>query len=168
VAYATYTYRQLRSAIEPHTRVDTIEGESSGVVLTERGARLLGLFPRLDLPNVLWVHEEAPAKFAAGEWMVGGERMWLAPERSFYYDNPRDFEGFHVPSDIDPGNYRARGDCEYESHFTLLDLSGNMVYDSAVARRSFAAIPDPYGTGLDYAGVEIEDSVRVIGGSPVF
>ncbi len=163
MSYASYTFGQLLSALEAHTPVDTIAGDDAAALVTERGARLLGLFPSLELPNVLWVHEEAASKYRSGNWMVGGERLWIAPERTFYYENPRDFEGFHVPSDIDPGNYHACAgeDLTYENRFSLLDLSTNMVYDGALARRVFSAVPDPYGTGLPYAGVCIDDSIRV-------
>jgi len=162
MSYATFTLKQLQDAVEPHTAVETAACGSSGAILaTEQGARLLGLFPDKDLPNVLWVHEEVGKQYGEGNWLVGGERLWIAPERTFYYENPRDFEGFHVPADIDPGNYTASSGMIYESAYSLFDLDTNKVYDDTRARRRFAVIADPFATGLPCAAVRIEDSIAV-------
>lgn len=159
--YPTFSCKQLQSTVEPHTAVDIETTESGAILATEQGARLLGLFPVADLPNVLWVHEEVGRLMGEGQWMVGGERQWIAPERGFYYENPRDFAGFHVPADIDPSNYLRTADMSYESQFSLLDLWTNEVYDDCLARRSFKPISDPYNTGLAYAGARISDSIQV-------
>ena len=94
---------------------------------------------------------------------MGGERLWIAPERNFYYENPRDFEGFHVPAGMDPGNYEGSDDLTYVNTYTLMDLKSNQLAEGTTMQRSFAPCDDPYGTGLAFAGTTIRDSITVPG-----
>jgi hypothetical protein len=85
------------------------------VVACRRGARVIGLFPRraADSRNVLWVnpHIENLLGGTARDWEgigqggLGGDRLWVSPERNFYYKNPKIFGDWFCPSDMDPGNY---------------------------------------------------------------
>lgn len=166
--YRAFMLDELQEATSAHTDTTVVETGSGSALLTRQGARLLGLFPSRDMPNVLWVNAAVSDLMAQGQWMVGGERLWIAPERNFYYENPRDFDGFHVPADIDPGTYEDDGELAYRNEFSLIDLSNNAVYDGAVCRRTFTAIEDPYDTGLPCAAMRIDDSVSTAPGDLEF
>ncbi len=161
MSYPTFTLEKLQQRVAQRSHAQVVRSGTGAFLAVEQGARLLGLFPEPGLPNVLWVNAEIEALLARRDWFVGGERLWLAPERHFFYENPRDFEGFHVPSDIDPGNYQLDQDTTYRNEFSLLDLSKSMVYDRSIATRRFSPIDDPYGTSLAYSGVRIEETVSV-------
>ncbi|GAB3880395.1 hypothetical protein GCM10029964_034750 [Kibdelosporangium lantanae] len=55
--------------------------------------------------DVLWT----PA--VADGWNVGGDRLWLAPERDWFWagDNPDDLSQHQVPPEIDPGSGARSG-----------------------------------------------------------
>lgn len=159
--YKTFTLEELKDIAEKHTQV-TIRESTTGVLLfINRGARLLGMFPKKNGHNVLWVYSGIRVSLEQRQWMIGGERLWVSPERSFYYENARDFEGFHVPAGMDPGDYRQTGDLVFENDFSLIDCAGNMIYDNSLMKRHFSLIEDPYTTGLAFAGVQVNELVSV-------
>ena len=161
MSYRTYTAPELKAVAGKGGAVECVESDSGTILCSEFGGRLLGLFPDRRLHNVLWVHEDPENAFVTGSWFIGGDRLWIAPERNFYYENPRDFDGFHVPAGIDPGNYAKTGPMTFDNRFPLLDLSKNELYENTHARRSFRQIADPFASGLAYAGLSIEDSISV-------
>lgn len=161
MAYRTFPFNELKSIAEQHSEIVIKETETGLLLFSAYGARLLGLYPKRDGDNVLWVYEGIEESMRNQQWMVGGERLWIAPERDFYYENPRDFEGFHVPAGIDPGEYQKLGDIVFESIFSLLNCARNETYDNCLARRRFSVVDDPFGTGLAYAGVEIKERLMV-------
>jgi hypothetical protein len=156
-----YTFEHLNSAVARHTAVTVKKTRSGSAIFTEYGARLLGLFPDKSLPNVLWNPEKIGESVAEKKWGIGGERLWISPERNFYYENPRDFEGHHVPPGMDPGRYVTTGALKYRNSFSVFDYVKNQAYDDCSAERMFAMIDDPYKTKLDYAGVRIVDSMII-------
>lgn len=161
MSYKTYSLDELKQAVSKYTPVTILESASGAVVLTQYGARLLGLFPAATQKNTLWVNQSLDDVFAGESWRIGGERLWVAPERDFFYENPRDFDGFHVPAGIDPGNYTRAAETAFQNSFSLLNLATNDVFDNTLARRSFALVNDPYAANLAYAGVSITDSIEV-------
>ena len=81
-------------------------------LLTQRGARVLGLFTSPDSENLLWTHSatseavQLQAFIGAGNWNLGGERCWIAPELQYNVRDRGDFWGtLTVPEMIDPGKY---------------------------------------------------------------
>ncbi len=88
------------------------------LVVVERGGHALGPFdadgrPTLWLNPAAWQSAAAMADFvAAGNWNIGGERYWLAPEIRFTIRDRADYWGsYHLPAAMAPGNYRlAAGD----------------------------------------------------------
>ncbi len=82
------------------------------IVVTERGGRILGPFLTDDSASILWLNVAfaQPAGFKeflkAGDWNLGGERIWLAPEVLFNLTDKDDFAGSNViQPPIDPGQY---------------------------------------------------------------
>ncbi len=156
----------LRATLAPHTDVMVRHSDSGQLVFARYGGRLLGLYPRADGPNALWVNPALAATLAAGEWLSGGERLWLAPERDFFYRDPANFGGVHVPTAIDPGAWQvdsaAREDTlRLSSTFDLYDCQQQQTYRQSCLQRTFRPFSDPYATGLDYVGVQIQDQVTL-------
>ena len=83
------------------------------LVVVQHGGHALGPFDAggrsvLWLNPVAWESERAYARFVEeGQWNVGGERLWLAPEIRFTVRDRADFWGTYVlPPAMDPGDYR--------------------------------------------------------------
>jgi hypothetical protein len=79
----------------------TLSGPGTGwaLLVPGLGAKVLGA--GVDEENLFWV----PAAVSAGEWCVGGQRTWLAPElgaRGFLGRGESDWQ---VPPALDPGSY---------------------------------------------------------------
>jgi hypothetical protein len=111
------TYEQVAETLQKNQQTyDEIPiGDDMRVILTERGGRVLGPF-RVDAPGLLWMNpalgdvEAFRAFDAAGEWNMGGERVWVAPEVQFIIHDRTDFWGTHrLPKAIDPGVYTYSG-----------------------------------------------------------
>ncbi len=89
-------------------------------VFLEAGARLIGLWPDPEGPNLLWTHPDLtgdPAKAALG-WAgltpggPGGDRLWHGPEHRFFWDGaPKpDLSNHRVPAAFDPGKAQMTSD----------------------------------------------------------
>jgi len=162
--FKSFSYNELRAIAERYTKTVVKENNNGTLVFTEQGARLLGMFPDTEGDNVLWVNENLNEYFLEHQALIGGERLWISPERNFYYENPRDFEGYRIPSEIDPGEYKYIDEpdvVKFESTFSLLEYDMNKLFDSSMGRRTFTVIPDPYNTNLPFAGVSITDEVVI-------
>lgn len=90
--------------------------DGSRLLLLERGARVLGLYPSENDDNFLWTHPAlataagARALFSAGGWPnPGGDRTWLAPEHALFFgDELPSWEHYRVPPELDPGSFSLR------------------------------------------------------------
>ncbi len=89
------------------------DANGSCAVFLEAGARLIGLWPDPEGPNLLWTHpglSESPAEASRG-WAgltpggPGGDRLWHGPEHRFFWDGaPKaDLSNHRVPAVFDPG-----------------------------------------------------------------
>lgn len=162
--YKAFGFAELKKTTDSFTNTITRETEKGGLVFIQQGAKLLGLFPDRDKSNTLWVNESIERYLDNRQALVGGERLWISPERNFYYENPRDYLGYHIPSEIDPGEYQCLDDAEtivFENVFSLLEYDRNKLFDNSIKRRSFTVIPDPYDTNLAYAGAAITDEIII-------
>ncbi len=154
--------KELQAITTKFSPTTMVESSQGALLFTEYGARLLGLFPRRDLPNVLWNPANLDEVMASKLWAIGGERLWLSPERTFYYDNPRDFEGWFTPSEMDPGHYTTIGSLQYQSNFAAFDCVMNESYEGCSAERIFKIHEtDPFSTGLAHAGTTITDTMVI-------
>nr|MDO8135553.1 hypothetical protein [Candidatus Njordarchaeum guaymaensis] len=75
------------------------------ILVLPRGGRVLGV--DLGRGNLLWVNPHINDVLRKGEWNTGGVRTWVSPERAFFYDNPKKFQGWRCPPGIDPAKYRV-------------------------------------------------------------
>jgi hypothetical protein len=103
--------RTLKASRVGYGLVDLSDGYR--LVIVGRGGHALGPFDAagrsvLWLNPTAWESEQAYARFVEeGQWNVGGERLWLAPEIRFTVQDRSDFWGTYVlPPGMDPGNYQ--------------------------------------------------------------
>jgi len=157
------SFEQVKTIAGKYSDIVIKESASGRMLFTIYGGRLLGMWPKADGNNPLWVYPDLDETMKNGQWMIGGERLWIAPERRFFYENPRDFDGFHVPAEIDPGEYVGTADLTFESVFSLLDYGRNETFDGSLCKRTFEIIDDPYAASIPYAGVRITDTVSIPG-----
>lgn len=154
----------------------TVPGGGTAM-LSQRGARILGLFPGDDddVLNALWTHERIGDVVwgAVRDWVaegmgsIGGERLWISPERNWYYLRPITFEGWFCPRGMDPGEYEriAEPDCEiaYRNTFQLEDMITGETFELATMTRRFQGLENPLSgdlaSRLGYAGVRKTDSI---------
>jgi hypothetical protein len=109
------TYRQLagvlQAAREPYATLK-LDAELQ-IIITQRGGRIFGPFAGDDGESLTWINptlataESFEAFVGAGQWNLGGERVWIAPEVQYNIRDRADFWGsHHVPAAMDPGDYR--------------------------------------------------------------
>ncbi|XID91344.1 DUF6786 family protein [Paenibacillaceae bacterium WGS1546] len=86
------------------------------VIALERGGRIIGLYPSSDQPNMLWTNPVLADRSASRElfgranhWNIGGERVWLSPEREYHVMALEPSVRYTVQQSIDPGAYRFEG-----------------------------------------------------------
>ena len=103
------------------------------IIISERGGHIFGPFPKPGAESILWTNQilgDADAfasALEAGEWNLGGERIWIAPEIQFHIrDRTRFWETLEMPAHVDPGSYsleqtrpgvwRLNGDVTLQAH----------------------------------------------------
>lgn len=155
--------------------------EGGTVVATVRGARILGLFPRREgtSANALWTSMNIQEILSGsqkdwegdGEGSVGGDRLWVSPERNYYYRKPAGFEEWFTPLQMDPGHYRqTSGDgtsVAYENTFDLVDQLCHVTHAGVKTSRALKMLANPLASesgGAGYVGVETEECVEVARG----
>jgi len=128
----------------------------------------------------------------AGEWNLGGERLWIAPEMQYAIkDRKRLEESYELPKAMDPGSYRlseeskatAKRSQDYnERNAVLLSASFELhAYNLASGtklletERRIKAAPNPLRElaayralmeGLSYAGYEHYITLTDLGSRP--
>ena len=104
--------RSLREAGLRHERLALAGGYS--VVVTERWGKIFGPFVG-DEPGTLWNAPKTGTTAGlndlveTGEWCVGGDRIWFAPEVQFNIPDRNNWDSggsYVLPKEVDPGNYR--------------------------------------------------------------
>jgi hypothetical protein len=73
------------------------------IIITKYGGRVLSVDNGSG--NLLWIHPNIDSIVKKRHWNLGGIRTWVAPEQSFFYENPKDFTSWFCPIGIDPANY---------------------------------------------------------------
>lgn len=153
----------LQAAGEPYHILPLHNGMRA--LFTQRGARMLGLFPSVDGPNLFWTNsalddvEAFRAFTSAGEWNLGGERCWIAPEIQYNVADRRDFwNTLAVPPQMDPGNYRlgiSDNAVRFEGELTLTahNLAAGDKRLRVIRAIRPAANPLPDVDGVQFAGL---------------
>lgn len=108
-----------RKELEKHLKAAGVEAEvfrakeGGEILVTKHGGRVLGAFTR-EGENVFFVD---PVMFDAatarahlkGEHILGGDRVWMAPERGLFFKGTRLAHGVVTQRTIDPGKWREIG-----------------------------------------------------------
>lgn len=108
------SFQQVITSLEknnqPYTTL-TLQNEVS-LIIPQRGARILGPFLSSNSESIFWLnrafaHPDSFNQFLnSGDWNLGGERVWIAPEIQYLVRDRSDFWGtIRVPEPMDPGNY---------------------------------------------------------------
>ncbi|MFP4380555.1 MAG: DUF6786 family protein [Candidatus Sumerlaeia bacterium] len=162
-----------------------LEGGTT-IVVTQYGARLLGLFPCCvgSSRSVLWVNPNLASILSGkaenwdvdgeGNGGIGGDRLWVSPEQNYFYKDPENFEEWYAQLQMDPGDYKKSaeegpGVCfqnRYDLHDGLLDID----YEDVLSERQFQVLDNPLKNAADFkdmwkevgfAGVEINDKIEL-------
>lgn len=83
------------------------------ILISQRGGHILGPFLEQDRGALFWINdvfkdrERFTAFLASGDWNMGGDRVWIAPEIQYNIQDRRDSWGtYSLPSQVDPGTYK--------------------------------------------------------------
>jgi hypothetical protein len=165
----------LTEILEGKTPYFVIKGEHEGsLVLMQRGGRLIGAFPREESKNALWTNPKLEAILNTEEWNVGGDRLWISPERDFFYEDADKFERWFCPKALDPGNYELayskRGTVAFRNVLNLSNLRTGETYKDVCVTRTMSYLPNPYASnprltktleGVSYVGMKSVEEVLV-------
>jgi hypothetical protein len=108
------TFNQLIESLEKNNQAYgtlTLQNDVS-VIVSERGGRIFGPYLAPDSESIFWTNPAlaTPNSFKefleSGDWNLGGERTWIAPETQYLVKDRADFWGsIHVPAAMDPGSF---------------------------------------------------------------
>lgn len=83
------------------------------LVISRFGGRVFGPFLAAESESIFWLNSAFATAgsfktfLASGDWNLGGERFWIAPEIQYFVkDRTRYWETIGVPPQLDPGNYK--------------------------------------------------------------
>jgi hypothetical protein len=86
-------------------------------VVTRYGGRVFGPFLSADTPSLNWINpafasaEALHAFLASGDWNVGGERLWIAPEIVYNVSDRFAIDAtYNLPAAVDPARYTLQPD----------------------------------------------------------
>lgn len=155
-------------------------GGAMKVLVTQRGGRILGPFEGDRGESILWMNgafseKEKFAEFlASGDWNLGGDRIWLAPELQYNVKDRNDFFGTYVlPAQLDPGDYTLRKldgpGCSLSQEMTLPMYNAPRRSKGLVIERTIVPAADPLAEldrhddllrGVAYCGFEHRINLR--------
>jgi hypothetical protein len=108
------TFPPIIDALEKNNQPFALLPLQNGIslIITQYGARILGPFLSNTAESIFWVNQALarPDSFKeflnSGDWNLGGERVWIAPEVQYLVRDRSDFWGsIHIPPQMDPGQY---------------------------------------------------------------
>jgi len=126
--------------------------DGSRLLLLPYGARVLGLFAPGSDENIFWTHpalasgESAEALFQSHDWHnTGGDRTWLAPEVDVFFPNYPDTAVWHVPPQLDPGDYASVGEAPTQQLASQVSLTLSRGHKKVEARitKQWRPAPNP-------------------------
>ncbi len=155
------------------------------VVVTVHGGRVLGVFTSPTADNLYFTNPDlndgtGAQKFLAAEHVLGGDRLWLAPERGIFFKGQRAEDGVTTPASVDPGSYivgqksetAVRLVNEVNTPFHLAAGASKQVPIQATVERTIRIIPSPFAdfprvlpalARTHYAGYEIASRFELRG-----
>jgi len=155
-------------------------GDGGRLLLLERGARVIGLYPSNDDNNVLWTNPAlatangARAFFAAPGWTnPGGDRTWIAPEHALFFgEQPPTWEHYRVPPALDPGSFRLqrRGDTAGFHGDARLVVRGVRRRAEITLRKLVTPVANPLSRAIDevcFAGYRSTTTLTASSSAPL-
>ena len=87
------------------------------ILVSDRGGRIFGPFLAEGEESLFWANgaftgaDTFQGFMRSGDWNLGGDRIWIAPEIQFYVkDRTKYWETIFVPPAVDPGTYTLQFD----------------------------------------------------------
>jgi hypothetical protein len=157
-----YTKENLHAACKNLTEVVVLKHSSGGsAYISKYGGRLLGLFPKSDEINLLWVNPNLKEIVKSNQRAIGGDRYWISPERDFFYKDPLTWSDWFCPPGLDPGNYEILGydssSCTLSSAVSLTNQRTKQILTGQITRQ-ISLLEEPISTSIkNYCGVEFID-----------
>ena len=109
------TYREVVARLEENDLpygVLTLQNDVA-IVISQRGGHIFGPYLSTNGEAIFWTpaafasRDEFRAFLGSGDWNVGGDRMWIAPEIQYHVPDRSDFWGtVFWPEQVDPGTYQ--------------------------------------------------------------
>ncbi|TXT60661.1 MAG: hypothetical protein BAJALOKI2v1_90075 [Promethearchaeota archaeon] len=156
-----YTKDKLFSLLKENTKIISFEKDRASIVISEYGGRILGLFPDEENYTLLWINQDLEKTINERRRDIGGDRFWLSPERTFFYKDPENWEGWECPKTLDPANYHILKQNEFrcilESEISVQNQFNQETYEGKIARE-FSLIEEPIKTVVSHIGVEINEN----------
>jgi len=157
---------ELLKSLEGLTRVVEIGSEVGSAIVTQYGGRLLGVFLS-DMPNAFWTSRNPADTLKKGDWNIGGNRLWVSPERNFFYRNPSAFGDWFCPSSLDPGAWSIvesdRTGVSLNMTFELEDILNGAVASVTLSRRISLADARELRKGLACMRLRVKESMAARG-----
>ena len=147
----------LISTLKGHTPFLELKSGESVTFISEYGGRVLGVFPKQNCVNLLWVNPKIKETIRDGQWNIGGDRYWISPERPFFYKHPESWKDWFCPNGLDPANYKitasSTNSCVLSSNISLTNQQNQENYEG-IMNRYISLVREPIKTGLPYCGVQ--------------
>jgi hypothetical protein len=108
------TYQQIVDRLEENELAFGELELQDGVtlIISQHGGRVFGPFLSQESESIFWTNDafadpDAFQEFlGTGNWNIGGDRMWIAPEIQYHVPDRNDFWGsVFWPAQVDPGTY---------------------------------------------------------------
>ncbi len=119
------TKNKLISTIGDLTRLVELHKGEKFILISEYGGRPLGIFPKDNCYNLLWINPNIREAIKARNHLIGGDRYWISPERDYFYKKPETFEDWTCPPALDPANYEilasSKSSCTVSSGIFLIN-----------------------------------------------
>ena len=102
-------------------------------------------------------------------WNMGGDRLWVGPERPWFFTDPTSFLGGHVvPPELDPGTWKITNEdvasLQVEQDVILHHLHDQSTLSVRLQRRFSARESSLSGPGIHSVSYSTEASLTVLGG----
>lgn len=130
-------FEELASKFKRYGATVNLHVANGSILISEYGGRIIGISVR-DSPNLLWVNPNLETVLENRGFNIGGLRVWVSPERNFFYKKPEVFGEWFCPSELDPGNFKLTNYTEssatLESKFKLRDILNNELLSMTIVR----------------------------------
>lgn len=159
-----FTKNDLIDSLENRLSYIELNYKSSTVIVSEHGGRVIGVFPKKEGLNLLWVNPAIKNLDFKREWNIGGDRYWISPERLFFYKNPELWEDWFCPEGLDPADFKitasTKTSCSLITDVSLTNQLTKEIYKGKI-ERNISLVEEPINTGVPYCGIQYLDDCNL-------